>query len=641
MAIPFLSNINLNGNQALNLALHNKTTPPSNPTVGQIYFDTSENGVTDANDGKVLVYNGSQWVSIAGDIQSVGTTTSNQLTVTNGTGPDVSLAIQTGAVADGGTALATGDQIYDFVTGLGYVESVAGGTYLTNSGTATAVVLNHDDTSRTDTTSTDTPAYGGTFEAVTSVTTNAQGHVTAVDVSTVTIPASDDTTYDLNVQAGGANTSVIRLAGNDATNDDVTISGTSTTVKVTESGNTITLDLQDDVTIASQLVVGNTGASEDPIIHSKTGGTGDNILLESTNTGAGSAPDLTLYRNAGIPSDNDTLGVVAFRGRNFPNNGDNTYNGIYSRIIDASQQHSALTFSAYYGSSTAHVMGIHNTADNSSSGKVIINPANFYSVPTATLDVNGDADISSNLDVGGNLTVVGNLTVEGTTTIVESTTVTMTDNILQLNVAAAGDTQVNPTDYSGIEVVRASNDNRQLVWNESTDKWQIETSTDTYENIATAGDIPTVNNGTLTVQGSNGLTGSGTFTANDSTSPTITISHADTSSQASVNNSGVTAIQDVTLDTYGHVTGLASVDLTSGINSLIDTKISATGYAATITDTATITHSLGTDVIIQLYDITTGETVYADVDRISSTQATITFASTPTNSIRVLVQQIN
>lgn len=42
---------------------------------------------------------------------------------------------------------------------------------------------------------------------------------------------------------------------------------------------------------------------------------------------------------------------------------------------------------------------------------------------------------------------------------------------------------------------------------------------------------------------------------------TGTISHADTSSQASVDNSGGIVIQDVTLDTYGHVTGLASIDL--------------------------------------------------------------------------------
>lgn len=66
-----------------------------------------------------------------------------------------------------------------------------------------------------------------------------------------------------------------------------------------------------------------------------------------------------------------------------------------------------------------------------------------------------------------------------------------------------------------------------------------------------------------------------------------------------------------------------------------------TSFAATISATGTITHSLNTrDVVIQLYDTVTYETVYADVDRISTTQATITFAATPANSIRVLVQKI-
>lgn len=61
----------------------------------------------------------------------------------------------------------------------------------------------------------------------------------------------------------------------------------------------------------------------------------------------------------------------------------------------------------------------------------------------------------------------------------------------------------------------------------------------------------------VTVQGNNGVTGSGTVT----TSGTITLSHADMSSQADVDNSGGTVIQDVTLDSYGHLTALGSVNL--------------------------------------------------------------------------------
>ena len=79
---------------------------------------------------------------------------------------------------------------------------------------------------------------------------------------------------------------------------------------------------------------------------------------------------------------------------------------------------------------------------------------------------------------------------------------------------------------------------------------------------------------------------------------------------------------------------IAITDLASEVSNV-------SSYVSTITDTAIVTHGLvSKDVIVQLYDIATGETVYADVERTSTTQTTITFASTPTNSIRVLVQKI-
>jgi hypothetical protein len=54
------------------------------------------------------------------------------------------------------------------------------------------------------------------------------------------------------------------------------------------------------------------------------------------------------------------------------------------------------------------------------------------------------------------------------------------------------------------------------------------------------------------VSAGSGISGGGALSGN------ITISHADTSSQGSVNNSGRTYIQDITLDTYGHITGISS-----------------------------------------------------------------------------------
>jgi hypothetical protein len=137
----------------------------------------------------------------------------------------------------------------------GGVISLTAGTYLTNSGTAADPIIDHDLTTRTDSTSTDAPAYGGTFEAVTSVTTNTTGHVTAIDVSTVTIPASDDTTYDLATAATGT---AIVLTGSDTTTDSVTISGEGSEIQVTrESASELRIGLPADVTISNDLTVSN------------------------------------------------------------------------------------------------------------------------------------------------------------------------------------------------------------------------------------------------------------------------------------------------------------------------------------------------------------------------------------------------
>jgi len=86
-----------------------------------------------------------------------------------------------------------------------------------------------------------------------------------------------------------------------------------------------------------------------------------------------------------------------------------------------------------------------------------------------------------------------------------------------------------------------------------------------------------------------------------------------------------------------------SVAYASGTATVTNTQTnSANTYAETITDTdLTIDHNLGTkDVIVQLYDITTDETVYADVERISTSRIGVTFSATPTNDVRVLVQKI-
>ena len=107
------------------------------------------------------------------------------------------------------------------------------------------------------------------------------------------------------------------------------------------------------------------------------------------------------------------------------------------------------------------------------------------------------------------------------------------------------------------------------------------------------------------------------------------------------NNIDLASLTQVGIGNVNAGTGI-SVTYASGTATVTNTQTNANNtFAGTIAASGAVTHSLGTkDVIVQLYDIVTDETVYADVDRNSTSQVTVTFASTPTNSVRVLVQKI-
>ena len=144
MAIQYLSSINLTTNQLQYAVIQPSTSNPTlyTPVEGQVYYNSVNK--------KLKLYNGTSWVDVGqdGDITEIQTTTSNQLTITNGTGPIPSLAINTAAVTNGSTSLATGDQIYDFVVGQGYlttaVTSVATGSGLTGGTITTTGTISLD-----------------------------------------------------------------------------------------------------------------------------------------------------------------------------------------------------------------------------------------------------------------------------------------------------------------------------------------------------------------------------------------------------------------------------------------------------------------------------------------------------------------
>ena len=57
MPIPFLTPIDLTGNEVLNMVLQNLPSPPSNPKKGSLYFNTTENAP--------MAYDGTKWVDLS------------------------------------------------------------------------------------------------------------------------------------------------------------------------------------------------------------------------------------------------------------------------------------------------------------------------------------------------------------------------------------------------------------------------------------------------------------------------------------------------------------------------------------------------------------------------------------------------
>jgi len=81
-----------------------------------------------------------------------------------------------------------------------------------------------------------------------------------------------------------------------------------------------------------------------------------------------------------------------------------------------------------------------------------------------------------------------------------------------------------------------------------------------------------------------GLTGGGTL------SSSLTLSHADTSSQSSIDNSQGVVIQDITLDEFGHITSLGTIDLDPRfVNTSGDTITGSLNINETLTVSGTTT----------------------------------------------------
>ena len=433
-------------------------------------------GITTTNDGSGTI-----------TIAATGAGTMSSFTLAGGTGTSQTISDGDTVTINGGTLIST----------------VAGATDKVN--------INHDSVTRSNTTAASTLTFGGTFNAIDSVTSTAQGHITAGNTRTFTMPAAPaDTTYDFNATALAANVLVLNLdASGSGTDSSVSVSSNTTgnIALVRTSSSAITVGLTDDITLVGELTVSGTGQSS----------------FGGKVTGVTPTASLDLATKGYVDNALAGSGSLIFQGGyDAANNTPNLDNTPTLNILKGWTY--VVTVAGNFYTEVVEV------------GDLLIAEQDAPTALANWTTVQNNVDLASLTVVGiGNVNIDGAGTKDGLALAYSSGTATVGLDIASLPASGA----VSTLDPSQIEFA--------------------------------------------------------------------------------VHDGEETANQKITLQQ-------------------IQQGISASATASLTAASTVITHNLATrDVIVQLYDTVTYDTVYADVSRTSTNTITVAFASTPTNTIKCMI----
>ena len=666
MAIKYLSGIDLNGNSLSNAPVQNLATAPAVATFdeGQMYFNTTDNNLYVLANGAFVDLT-SQGDITAVAVRAVGNN-AQQLSISSPGGPIPSFEILTGAVADGQNYLVDSQAVFNAISasGGGTVTSVDG------SGGTTGLTLTGGAITASGTLTlggTLIPANGGTGQTVYTVgdilyasSTTALSKLGIGSAGQVLKVTGGVPAWAADANAGGTVTSIV--AGTGLTGGTITATGT---ISVDYAG-------ADNVILEAQDLSGTTLEDGFKILYSDTsndvsfGNVSDLPFTANagtvTSVATGNANTITIGGTAVAPTVAANTAAVADSGTNLA-----TGDQIHTFVTDFGYTTNVGTVTSVSAGDGIRVTG--TAAVTPTVSLQYTGASNYIEVQSAQAadaedfipmaDASNDVKKTKLKDVPMlALTAVKtyvDAAVAGSTSFQggynASTNVPNLDNTPTITIEKGMQWVVTQDGLFFTEQVRigdlliANVDAPTALASWTTVQGNVDLATTTVAGIASF----SADNFAVSAAGAVTIKNNGVILGTETTGNYVKKVTTDTGLDGAVDSEGGTAAIALDFNELPAEVGDMFITLTDGeptpkkstpaeAAAILNAESSV---AATITATGTVTHNLGTkDVIVQLYDIVTFDTVIADVDRTSNNVVTVTFGATPTNSIRVLVQKI-
>ena len=664
MAIPILNHLDLRSVSELRNAILHKTTDSSASNVeGKIIYDTGEN--------KIKFYDGSAWQTLGtsdatGDIEGV---TAGDGLSGGGTSGTVSLAVN----VDDSSIETNSDTLR--VKASGITNAMLAGS-IANAKLANSSV-----------------AYGGV-----TLSLGGTDATPAFDLSDATnYPTSSLSGTITNAQLAGS------IANAKLANSSITINGSAISLGgsvTTPNDNTQLSDEQVQDIVGAQIATNGShtgitatyndgdadGAIDLAVADSDFALTGD-VTASGTQTAKGNLSLATTIASGAVHHGMLNDDIISGQGAlttglagtdEFMISDNGTVKKMDVSVLQSYLQ-SNLTFTT-------------NTDNDVNNANLLTALANLQSTSGAA-----DENITIGIDSGDTIVITGNLQVSGTTTTVNSTTVNLNDHNIVLD---SGNSTSAVIDGAGITLEGGSGDDATFTYNASSNAFDFKLGS-AFEDIKAAKFTGTELDisGNVDIDGileADAITINGTATGALALLDTVDTAQIDADAitgakiaddainsehitdgsvdnvhlagsiaNAKLANSSIT-IDGSSVSLGGSITTnntqlsfASAAEVQAGTNTskaVNPDKLAAKSVHATIdvSDStfasnlyAEITHSLGSeDVIVQLFDSSTKETVIAEVARTdksnsaSTSKIKISFSAAPSNDIEVLITSI-